>query len=240
VSLGWALRHVDQLAGVVLSNTGVHQPEESSAPTVIRAARTPGVLPAVTRNTRNFIRGGLFFSKPVPPAEMRKGYYAPYNKAIGGGHRAVRPGHPAGTGPPQCSHPDAIADGLGALTDVPVLLLWGPRDPVFSDIYLRDLISRMPHADVHRYEGSSHFLPEDAPTFAADVATWVQDLHVDRPVREVPVARPLWDGVAQRRGDPAPAVIETGHEPPHNLVRGPAQPHREHRRRTCCQRGGRR
>ena len=74
VSLGWALRHTDQLAGVVLSNTGVHQPEESSAPTVIRAARTPGVLSVVTRNTRNFIRGGLFFSKPVPSPEIRKGY----------------------------------------------------------------------------------------------------------------------------------------------------------------------
>lgn len=214
VSLGWALRHVDQLAGVVLSNTGVHQPEESSAPTVIRAARTPGVLPAVTRNTRNFIRGGLFFSKPVPPAAVRKGYYAPYNKA----DRRVAIEQFVQDIPLEPEHPsaatlDAIADGLGALTDVPVLLLWGPRDPVFSDIYLRDLISRMPHADVHRYEGSSHFLPEDAPTFAADVATWVQDLHVDRPVREVPVARPLWDGVAQRRGDPAPAVIELGTNP---------------------------
>ena len=214
VSLGWALRHVDQLAGVVLSNTGVHQPEESSAPTVIRAARTPGVLPAVTRNTRNFIRGGLFFSKPVPPAAVRKGYYAPYNKA----DRRVAIEQFVQDIPLEPEHPsaatlDAIADGLGALTDVPVLLLWGPRDPVFSDIYLRDLISRMPHADVHRYEGSSHFVPEDAPTFAADVATWVQDLGVDRPVREVPMARPLWDGVAQRRGDPSPAVIELGTSP---------------------------
>ena len=45
ISLGWALRHVDQLAGVVLSNTAVHQPENAAAPTVIRAARLPGVLP---------------------------------------------------------------------------------------------------------------------------------------------------------------------------------------------------
>ena len=211
VSLGWALRHTDQLAGVVLSNTGVHQPEESSAPTVIRAARTPGVLSVVTRNTRNFIRGGLFFSKPVPAPQIRKGYYAPYNKAA---RRLaieqfvqdipLEPGHPS------AATLDAIADGLGALQDVPVLLLWGPRDPVFSDIYLRDLLGRMPHADVHRYEGSSHFVPEDAPTYAADVAAWVQDLGTQRPPREVSVARPLWDGVAQRRGDPAPAVIEMG------------------------------
>jgi acyl-coenzyme A synthetase/AMP-(fatty) acid ligase len=214
VSLGWALRHTDQLAGVVLSNTAVHQPVGSPAPSVIRAARTPGVLAAVTRNTRNFIRGGLFFSRPVPPAEIRKGYYAPYGTAER--RRAIEqfvqdiplePEHPS------AATLDGIADGLGALKDVPVLLLWGPRDPVFSDIYLRDLVARMPHADVHRYEGSSHFVPEDAPTYAADVAAWVQDLGTQRHEREIPAARPLWDGVAQRRGDPAPAVIELGSHP---------------------------
>ncbi len=211
VSLGWALRHVDQLAGVVLSNTGVHQPAESSAPTVIRAARTPGVLSAVTKNTRNFIRGGLFFSRPLPPADIRKGYYAPYNKA----DRRLAIEQFVQDIPLEPEHPtaptlDAIADGLGALADVPVLMLWGPRDPVFSDIYLRDLIKRMPHADVHRYEGSSHFVPEDAPTFAADVAAWVEALGHEPPQRQLPHSRPLWDAVAQRRGDPAPAVIEMG------------------------------
>ena len=211
VSLGWALRHVDQLAGVVLSNTGVHQPAESSAPTVIRAARTPGVLSAITKNTRNFIRGGLFFSRPLPPADIRKGYYAPYNKA----DRRLAIEQFVQDIPLEPEHPtaptlDAIADGLGALADVPVLMLWGPRDPVFSDIYLRDLIKRMPHADVHRYEGSSHFVPEDAPTFTADLAAWVEALGEEPPQRQLPHSRPLWDAVAQRRGDPAPAVIEMG------------------------------
>lgn len=211
VSLGWALRHVDQLAGVVLSNTGVHQPENASAPTVIRAARTKVLLPAVTRNTRNFIRGGLFFSRPVPPAAIRKGYYAPYKTTDR--RRAIEqfvldiplePEHPS------AAALDGIAEGLGALANVPVLMLWGPRDPVFSDIYLRDLITRLPHADVHRYETSSHFVPEDAPTFAADVATWVQDLDTVAIGRAVPQHRPLWDGVAKRRGDPHLAVMEMG------------------------------
>ncbi len=211
ISLGWALRHVDQLAGVVLSNTGVHQPAESSAPTVIRAARSKAVLPIATRTTRNFIRGGLFFSRPLPPAEIRKAYYAPYNSTSR--RHAIEefvmdiplePDHPS------AQALDAIADGLGALADVPVLMLWGPRDPVFSDIYLRDLIGRLPHADVHRYERSSHFVPEDAPTFAADVVRWVEDLDTAAEPPALPNGRPLWDGVAQRRGDPATAVVEMG------------------------------
>ena len=42
VSLGWALAHRDQLAGVVLTNTAVHQPEGARAPTLIRMARIAG------------------------------------------------------------------------------------------------------------------------------------------------------------------------------------------------------
>ncbi|HSO04578.1 MAG TPA: alpha/beta fold hydrolase, partial [Candidatus Limnocylindrales bacterium] len=226
ISLGWALRHVDQLAGVVLSNTAVHQPAHASAPSLIRATRLPGMLPAITSRTRTFIRGGLFLSRPVPPPQVRAGYYAPYTKT---GRRGAIEDFvadiPLDPDDVSAGPLDAIAEGLGALADVPVLLLWGPRDPVFSDLYLRDLIRRLPHADVHRYEGSSHFAPEDAPTFAADVATWVlaRSLPADREPRPAvgerarPVpdsARPLWAGITERAADPAtsgsPAVTELG------------------------------
>ena len=77
---------------------------------------------------------------------------------------------------PSAATLDRIAEGLGALADVPVLMLWGPRDPVFSDLYLRDLLGRLPHAQVHRYEGASHLVTEDAPRTAGDVWAWVADL----------------------------------------------------------------
>ncbi len=222
ISLGWALRHVDRLAGVVLSNTAVHQPAGASAPTVIRAARLPVALPAVTSRSRTFIRAALLMSHPAPAPQVRAGYYAPYSQASR--RHAIKdfvadipldPDHVS------AATLDGIAEGLGALADVPVLLLWGPRDPVFSDLYLRDLIGRLPHADVHRYEGSSHFAPEDAPTFAEDVAAWV----VSRSLAADPVAdaagppvpdtgRALWAGISERAADPAtshaPAVTELG------------------------------
>ncbi len=226
ISLGWALRHVDQLAGVVLANTAVHQPAHASAPSLIRATRLPGLLPTITSRTRTFIRSGLFLSRPVPPPPVRAGYYAPYS---GTGRRHAIEDFVADI-PLDPQHVsaqplDAIAEGLGALAAVPVLLLWGPRDPVFSDLYLRDLIRRLPHADVHRYEGSSHFVPEDAPTFAADVATWVRSRSLlpgppagagagERP-RSVPDSgRPLWAGITERAADPTTrdtaAVTELG------------------------------
>ncbi len=214
IALGWSLRHVDRLAGVVLSNTAVHQPEEATAPTVIRAARLPGVLPTMTSRTRMFIRSALFLSRPIPPREVRDGYYAPY--ADTSRRHAIQDfvaDIPLEDGAISAEPLDAIADGLGALADVPVLLAWGPRDPVFSDLYLRDLLGRMPHADVHRYERSSHFVPEDAPTYAADVARWVRtrSLRADAatPRREAPTSaateRPLWAGISERAADPAAA-----------------------------------
>lgn len=235
ISLGWAERHVDQLDGVVLANTAVHQPAHAPAPRVIRAARLPGMLPSVTSRSRMFIRSAMFLSRPVPPPAIRKGYYAPY---AGTERRAaietfVRdiPLDPTDV---SAAALDAIADGLPSLADVPVLLLWGPRDPVFSDLYLRDLIARLPHADVHRYEGSSHLVPEDAPTFAADVATWVatrslqagsDDSHAaggpgavgvasaaPMPAVESPLGRHLWSAITDRAADPTtadrPAVTE--------------------------------
>jgi acyl-coenzyme A synthetase/AMP-(fatty) acid ligase/pimeloyl-ACP methyl ester carboxylesterase len=228
ISLGWVLRHVDRVAGVVLSNTAVHQPAQASAPTVIRAARLPGLLPAITSRTRTFIRGGLFFSRPVPPPEVRAGYYAPYGRADRrSAIEAFVADIPLDPDHVSASTLDGIADGLDALADIPVLLLWGPRDPVFSDLYLRDLISRLPHADVHRYEGSSHFVPEDAPTFAADVATWVRTRSLvaapgpgaqagERPDAATGPGgpRPLWAGISERAADPetcaSPAVTELG------------------------------
>ncbi len=45
------------------------------------------------------------------------------------------------------------------------------------------------------------------------MAAWVQDLGTVQERPPAPAARPLWDGVAQRRGDPAPAVIELGPNP---------------------------
>ena len=90
------------------------------------------------------------------------------------------------------------------LTDVPALLLWGPSDPVFSDIYLRDLEARLPQADVHRFVGASHLVAEDADVAGA-VHEWVaQQRHAAPPIEtplEAPVTRaPAWAGPRPARG----------------------------------------
>jgi olefin beta-lactone synthetase len=213
VSLGWALAHREQLAGVVLTNTAVHQPEGSPAPGLIRAARTPGVLEASTVRTRTFLHGALALARPSLPREIRQAYLAPYLDAgrrhgIGGFVRDI----PLDAAHPSAPALDAVADGLARLHDVPALLLWGPADPVFSDLYLHDLEARLPHASVHRFAGASHLVPEDADV-AGTVTTWI-GAHVGQPraraERPAPSdeREPVWAALEDPIRAALPAIVE--------------------------------
>ncbi len=210
VSLGWALRHLDQLDGVVLSNTSVCQPEGSPAPSLIRAARAPGLFQATTINTATFVHGAIELSRPRLAEGVREGILAPYRTA----ERRQAIGDFVEDIPLDPSHPtfrplEAIADGLAELGDIPALLLWGPSDPVFSDLYLHDLETRLPHADVHRFVGASHFVPEDADVAGAFFA-WLNEQA--RPPGAAPQQRaqrlPLWHELDRLHASQKPAVVE--------------------------------
>ncbi|MBW4701963.1 alpha/beta fold hydrolase [Micromonospora sp. RL09-050-HVF-A] len=215
ISLGWALRHRDQLRGVVLTNTAVHQPSGSPAPTLIRLARLPGVLPAVTVRTPTFLQATLALANPWLPEPAREGYLAPYRgadrrAAIGGFVADI----PLGSDHASWQALQDVAQGLHTLAEIPTLLLWGPRDPVFGDVHLRDLRNRLPHARLHRFEGAGHLLPEDADVAGA-VARWLVELD-RRPADPTPASapapavpwRPLWAALAERAEDRSVALVE--------------------------------
>ncbi|WP_448608721.1 alpha/beta fold hydrolase [Geodermatophilus sp. URMC 60] len=215
VSLGWALEHRAQLRGVVLANTAVAMPEGDLGPALIRLASAPGVRTAVTVGTPVFVRATTALSRPALPADVRRAFAEPYRsparrRSVGDFVADIpfSPGHPSR--PVQ----EAIAEGIRTL-DVPALLLWGPRDPVFGERYLADLRSRLPQARLHRYEGASHLLPEDAPQYAQAVAQWVADLDTggsvpERPGTEGAGGRRLWSALDERADDDSPAVVEVG------------------------------
>ena len=195
ISLGWALAHRAQLRGIVLLNTAVHQPAGSPSPAIIRLARSSPLLKANTIDTPTFVRGTTMLSGRSMPRDVADAFAAPYRgrdrrQAIGTFVADI----PFESGHPSAPALDAIAEGIRDLTDVPVLLLWGPGDPVFSDRYLNDLVGRLPQADVHRYEGARHLVSEDAPALVGDLLQWVADLSLpptsaERPVVGVPESR---------------------------------------------------
>ncbi|MFJ4222321.1 alpha/beta fold hydrolase [Curtobacterium luteum] len=237
VSLGWAVDHPDLVVGVATCNTAVHQPADAPIPAPLRLALRPGVLGRGTVLTPAFLETTLAIAHPKLDRAVADAFRAPYRGAARrggiGGFVADIPVDDDHASAPEL---DRIATGVAAL-DVPALLLWGPRDPVFLERYLDDLLTRLPHADVHRFEGAGHLLPEDV-----DVAGTVTDWLGDRlPEGTVPIgpepslqarpsprwrgapepaggahlpaapadaSRPLWAALDELRDDDGPALVE--------------------------------
>ncbi|UKA69656.1 MULTISPECIES: alpha/beta fold hydrolase [Arthrobacter] len=219
ISLGWALAHEHQLAGVVLTNTAVHQPEGSPLPAALRLALHPAVHKWGTITSDAFLRVTHSLAHPPLSAEVRTAYMAPYR----GASRRAGVGNFVADIPVDASHPSfaaltGVAEGVRGL-DVPALMLWGPRDPIFSDRYLKDLITRLPHADVHRYEGAGHLVAEDRD-IATPVFEWLAGRVTGGGTRaaDAPAAvqgtdgfEPLWAPLAELAAGPAGdgrAVVE--------------------------------
>ncbi|PFG34201.1 alpha/beta fold hydrolase [Sanguibacter antarcticus] len=211
VSLGWAVDHPEVLAGTMLLNTAIHQPEAYPIPAPLRLALAGPVLSAGTVTTPAFLETTLALAHPPLSAAVKAGYRAPYR----GAERRGGIGGFVADIPVDASHEsrpelDRIAESLRALT-VPALMLWGPRDPIFSDRYLDDLVARLPHADVHRFEGAGHLVAEDVD-YASAVLTWLDDQDAATPaappVLDVAQARPMWHQLDALRTSSETALVE--------------------------------
>ncbi len=222
VSLGWAVENRDRLAAVIALNTAVHHPEGADLPFALRVATARGMLAAGTTGTTAFLDVTLALAD-LDPA-VRAAFRAPYatvarRRGIGG-FVADIPATPDHESTPALHR---LSAGLHEL-DVPALLLRGPKDPVFGEDHLDDLTERLPHADVHRFEGAGHLIAEERP-YADVVLDWLDEKVVDAaaaPARSrrssakkrtgtdsgaAPAGR-LWDALDARRDDDDTAVID--------------------------------
>lgn len=188
ISLGWATRHKGQLAAVVLTNTAVH-PAGFALPPALQLALHPAVHKWGTTTSAAFLRITHGLAQPALADEVKDAFMAPYRSVA----RRAGVGNFVADIPANPSHPswdalDAVSTDISSL-DVPALMLWGPKDPVFSDRYLRDLLTRLPQAQVHRFEGASHLVQEDRD-IATPAFAWLAKSVVETPVVE-PIETPV-------------------------------------------------
>lgn len=225
ISAGWALDNRHDLAGMILTNTGVHQKLEEALPKALQLATAPWFRTPSTSVTDTFLRTTIALSKPALPREVQDAYLAPYR----GRSRRLGIDQFVADIPAAADHPsrttlERVAQGITEL-EVPTLFAWGPRDITFSDRFLRDLIQRVPHADVHRFEGASHLVWEDADV-AGLVAEWLETTFgtAEEPRSAAPAwapvssfaepapERPIGARIAELAADPRhahrPAVVE--------------------------------
>ncbi|MGQ7788810.1 alpha/beta fold hydrolase [Nesterenkonia sp. K-15-9-6] len=172
ISLGWATRHPYDVDAAATLNTAVDHPVDEPVPAALRAATAPGLLSASTVETRGFLGVTLSLAEGRLDREVHAAYSAPYRSrdrrgGIGGFVADI---------PASADHVSrgTLEEVSSALTrwDKPTLLLWGPKDPVFQERHLADLQERIPHADLHRFEGAGHLVAEDRD-IAAPLLTWL-------------------------------------------------------------------
>jgi haloalkane dehalogenase len=70
---------------------------------------------------------------------------------------------PLGPGDPAWDFIADVESKLGAFERTPMLLVWGLKDWVFDEHFLRGWTGRFPRADVLRFPDCGHFLLEDSP-----------------------------------------------------------------------------
>lgn len=210
ISSGWATRHRDQLSGMILTNTAVN-PAGFSLPPALKLALHPAVHVWGTKTTTAFLDVTHGLAQPSLDQDVKKAFMAPYKSVA----RRAGVGNFVADIPASHDHPswptlDQVSREISEL-EVPVLMLWGPKDPVFSDRYLQDLMMRLPQADVHRFEGASHLVQEDR-----DVATpafnWLAQnvLHqnVAVSVQEHAPYSPMLAELDSRKQDASVAVVD--------------------------------
>jgi acyl-coenzyme A synthetase/AMP-(fatty) acid ligase/pimeloyl-ACP methyl ester carboxylesterase len=208
ISLAWAARHRTQLDGVVLANTTLQWPANWRLSSLAHLALLPGVAQwSVT--TRTTIRVALALSKPRLAKPVRDAYYAPYGSARRrAGIRDFMRDIPLSPSHPNGESLAKLVVEVAALDEVPALLLWGPSDPQFPDVCLRDLEGLLPRADVHRFVGAGHLVPEVAQ-FADALHEWVAQLRHPSPAVVGRTSRaPAWAGIDSRASDSDLAVVE--------------------------------
>jgi cis-3-alkyl-4-acyloxetan-2-one decarboxylase len=167
IGLAWALRHPQQVARLVITNTaGFFPPGNKSIPWRLKLIRTPNILINwCVLHLNLFARGALFMAphKPLPPA-VKAGLIAPYNCP---GHRLatlkfvqdipLTPDDPSGAVVAQVSR---YLEELGRR---PTLIVWGAHDFVFDRDYFNEWRRRLPGAHTCWLDTAGHYLLEDEP-----------------------------------------------------------------------------
>jgi len=165
IGMGWAVRHPEQVARLVILNTGAFPlPPEKPFPWPLKLTRTwLGAL--LVRGFNAFAYGTTVIGcrRNRMPANIARAYCAPYNSWANriATLRFVQdiPLSPADAGYAIVKHAEA---NLHVFKDTPAMIGWGGKDFVFDAAFLRQWQKHLPNAKVHLIPDAGHYVLEDA------------------------------------------------------------------------------
>ncbi len=166
IALAWAVDNVERIDKLVVLNTGAFPlPPDKALPWTLRAARLPKVGDWAVTRLNAFSLGALALGsgRRWLPAEARAGLLAPYDTPA---HRVAVSRFvqdiPLRSGDPAYPVLARLEQRLHLLQDIPTLVCWGMKDPVFDEVVLEHLVAFLPRAQVHRFADAGHYVLEDA------------------------------------------------------------------------------
>ena len=166
IGMGYAVRHPERISRLVVMNTAAFlMPKTKALPWSLWFCRNTRAGTWFVRGLNGFVRGWLLTGCKTRRLEAseKAGYLAPYDSyenriAV---LRFVQD-IPLEPDDPSFACLSGVADGLSALSDKPMLLLWGEKDFVFDDHVLAEWTRRFPAALVEVFPEAGHLVFEDA------------------------------------------------------------------------------
>jgi len=162
IGLGFAARHPDRVARLIVFNTAAFP--SRAIPLRIAVCRIPGLGALAVRGLNGFLRASASMATEKGLAkDVWQGYLAPYGSwrdrvAL---LRFVQD-IPLGPGHPSWDTLLATEAGLSRLQGRPALILWGERDWCFTPAFREEWQRRFPNAEVHTFADAGHYVVEDA------------------------------------------------------------------------------
>jgi len=166
IGMGYAIRHPQRIARLVILNTAAfHLPAEKEFPKALQICRDTAFGAFLVQRLNLFAVGAALVGckrNPIPP-QIRSAYCAPYNSAKNriATLRFVQD-IPLKPDDPGYDLITEIATGLKQFAHLPMTICWGLKDFVFDHHFLKEWTTRFPDAEVHSFDDCGHYILEDA------------------------------------------------------------------------------